>query len=125
MNDTRWLTREHGLFAGALVFGGAAAGLGAPIDFVLFGLMLAGIALYHRHTLRVALTGLAAIVVYELATGGFGTEPGLSGLALHLEHEWVTLANLLGLLLGFALLAQHFDESNVTSHLPRVLPGDW
>jgi len=125
MNSVRWLAREHGLFAGALVFGGAAVGLGVPIDFVLFGLMLAGIALFHRHTLAVALAGLAAIVAYELATGGLETGPGLAGLALHLEHEWVTLANLLGLLLGFALLAQHFEDSKVTSHLPRVLPGDW
>jgi len=125
MNYLRVLAHERGLFAGALVVGGAAVALGAPIAFVLFGLMLAGIALFHHHTLQVALTGLGVIVVYELATGGFSTGPGLVGLALHLEHEWVTLANLLGLLLGFALLAQHFDESNVTSHLPRVLPGDW
>jgi Na+/H+ antiporter NhaD/arsenite permease-like protein len=125
MKATVWLTREHGLFAGALVFGGAAVGLGAPVDFVLFALMLAGIALFHHHTLRVALIGLTAIVAYELATGGLDTGPGLAGLALHLEHEWVTLANLLGLLLGFALLAQHFEDSQVTSHLPKVLPGDW
>ncbi len=87
--------------------------------------MLAGIALFHHHTLQVALTGLATIVVYELASGGFDTGPGIEGLALHLEHEWVTLANLLGLLLGFALLAQHFEDSNVPSQLPRVLPSGW
>jgi Na+/H+ antiporter NhaD/arsenite permease-like protein len=75
--------------------------------------------------LQVALTGLAAIIVYELASGGFDTGPGIQGLAVHLAHEWVTLANLLGLLLGFALLAQHFEDSNVPSQLPRVLPGGW
>ena len=125
MNYLRLLKHERGLVVSALVIGGAAAGLGAPIDFVLFGLTLAGIALFHHHTLQVALTGLAAIFVYELASGGLDTGPGFEGLALHLEHEWVTLANLLGLLLGFALLAQHFEDSNVPSQLPRVLPSGW
>jgi hypothetical protein len=125
MNYLRLLRHERGLIVSALVAGGAAAGLGVPIDFVLFGLMLAGIALFHHHTLTVALTGLAAIVAYELASGGFDTGPGLGGLGLHLAHEWVTLANLLGLLLGFALLAQHFEDSNVPSQLPRILPSGW
>ena len=125
MNYLRLLRHERGLIASALVAGGAAAGLGVPIDFVLFGLMLAGIALFHHHTLNVALTGVATIIVYELASGGLDTGPGLQGLALHLAHEWVTLANLLGLLLGFALLAQHFEDSNVPSQLPRVLPSSW
>lgn len=121
----RVLTHERGLVVCALVAGGAAAGLGAPPDFVLFGLMLAGIALLHRHTLAVALAGLAAIVVFELATGGLDEGPGIAGLGLHLAHEWVTLANLLGLLLGFALLSRHFEDSNVPSQLPRILPGSW
>jgi Na+/H+ antiporter NhaD/arsenite permease-like protein len=125
MNYLRLLRHERGLIVSALVAGGAAAGLGVPIDFVLFGLMLAGIAILHHHTLQVALTGLAAIVVYELASGGFDAGPGVEGLALHLAHEWITLANLLGLLLGFALLAQHFEDSNVPSQLPRVLPSSW
>jgi Na+/H+ antiporter NhaD/arsenite permease-like protein len=125
MNYLHLLKHERGLIASALVAGGAAAGLGVPIDFVLFGLMLAGIALFHHHTLGVALTGLTAIVAYELASGGLATGPGVEGLVLHLGHEWVTLANLLGLLLGFALLAQHFEDSNVPSQLPRILPSTW
>ena len=125
MNDTRWLTRERGLFAGALVIGAAAVGLGVPLDFVLFGLMLAGVALFHDHPLQVALTGLAVIVAYKLAVTGFDTGSGLNGLALHLRHEWVTLANLLGLLLGFALLAQHFEDSHAPKQLPKILPRGW
>ena len=35
--------------------------LGIPVDFILFGLTLLGVALFHDHTLAVALTGLAAI----------------------------------------------------------------
>jgi Na+/H+ antiporter NhaD/arsenite permease-like protein len=116
-------------FLTALIAATLAAQLGAPAAFVLFGLTLGGVALLHRHTLAVAATGLAAITAYKLAAGDFAaasaTGSSLDGLALHLAHEWVTLANLLGLLLGFALLAKHFEESNVPAELPRILPGDW
>jgi Na+/H+ antiporter NhaD/arsenite permease-like protein len=121
----RVLERERGLFAGALVVAAACAALGVPVDFVLFGLTLAGVALFHHHTLQVALIGLAVIVLYKLGVTGFRTGPGLHGLALHLEHEWVILTNLLGLLLGFALLSNHFEESQIPAALPRFLPDDW
>jgi Na+/H+ antiporter NhaD/arsenite permease-like protein len=121
----RLLERERGLFVGALVIGFAAIGFGVPIEFVLFALTLAGVALFHHHTLPVALIGLAAITLYKLGFTGFKTGPGLSGLALHLAHEWVILANLLGLLLGFALLSDHFEKSHVPVELPRLLPDDW
>jgi Na+/H+ antiporter NhaD/arsenite permease-like protein len=121
----RMLARERGLFVGAAVIAAACAALGVPIDFVLFGLTLAGVALFHHHTLYVVLIGLAAIVIYKLGFTGFKTGPGLGGLAVHLAHEWVILANLLGLLLGFALLSNHFEESRVPAVLPRYLPDDW
>jgi len=121
----RLLARERGLFAGAMVVAAACVALGVPVDFVLFGLTLAGVALFHHHTLQVALIGLVAIVVYKLGFTGFKTGPGLGGLALHLTHEWVILTNLLGLLLGFALLSDHFEKSKVPAMLPRFLPDDW
>ncbi len=121
----RLLARERGLFVGAILIAAVLAVFGVPVDFVLFGLTLAGVALFHRHTLQVALTGLAFIVLYKLGFTGFKTGPGLGGLALHLAHEWVILANLLGLLLGFALLSKHFEESQVPAELPRFLPDDW
>ncbi|MGH8670371.1 MAG: citrate transporter, partial [Burkholderiales bacterium] len=95
---------------------------GVPVDFVLFGATLIGVALFHHHTLRVALTGLAVIVLYKLAFTGFKTGPGVGGLALQFAHEWVILANLLGLLLGFALLSNHFERSKVPEVLPHYLP---
>ncbi len=121
----RLLARERGLFAGAMVVAAACVALGVPVDFVLFGLILAGVALFHHHTFQVALIGLAAIVVYKLGFTGFKTGPGFGGLGLHLAHEWVILTNLLGLLLGFALLSNHFEESKVPAVLPRFLPDDW
>ena len=42
---------------------------------------------------------------------------------MHLVHEWVILSNLL--LLGFALLSNHFEESRIPAILPRFLPDDW
>ena len=99
--------------------------LNIPVDFILFALTLLGVALFHGHTLRVALIGLGAIVAYQLFFTGFKTGDGLAGLGLHLAHEWVILANLLGLLLGFALLSRHFEESRIPAWLPKFLPGDW
>ncbi len=113
------------LFAAAVVLGGLCAALGVPVDFVLFALTLVGVALFHERVLQVALTGLAVIVLYKLVFTGFKTGAGLGGLALHMAHEWVILANLLGLLLGFALLSNHFERSKVPEVLPRYLPDDW
>ena len=99
--------------------------LGIPVDFILFGATLIGVALFHHHTLRVALTGLAVITVYKLFFTGFKSGPGLAGLAVHMQHEWVILTNLLCLLVGFALLSRHFEESRIPDVLPRFLPDDW
>jgi len=121
----RLFERERGLFAGALVIGVACIVLGVPIDFVLFGLTLAGVALFHHHTLQVALIGLAVILAYKLGFAGFKTGAGFPGFARHMANEWVILTNLLGLLLGFALLSNHFEESKVPAVLPRLLPDDW
>ncbi|WP_298924580.1 citrate transporter [uncultured Ramlibacter sp.] len=98
---------------------------GIPLDFLLFALTLLGVALFHNQTLYVALTGVVVIAGYKLALGDFAGTPGWTGLAGLLGHEWVTLANLLGLLLGFALLADHFEQSGLPALLPRFLPDDW
>jgi len=97
--------------------GPAVAGLRG--EFLLFALTLAGVALFHAHTLQVSLLGLAAILLFKFA---FVPTFQLVG---HLHHEWSILLNLLGLLLGFAVLAKHFEESGVPEILPRLLPDDW
>jgi len=94
-----------------------------PIDFVLFALTLIGVALFHHHTLRVAVTGLIVIAAYKVLASPFREGAGLAGLAAHLAHEWVVIANLFLLLTGFALLARHFEDSGAPESLPRVLPG--
>jgi Na+/H+ antiporter NhaD/arsenite permease-like protein len=96
-----------------------------PVDFILFALILLGVAVLHNHTLQVALAGLATVTLYKLVFTGFAQGPGFAGLAGLFAHEWVILANLFGLLMGFALLSKHFEDSNVPAVLPKVLPDDW
>jgi Na+/H+ antiporter NhaD/arsenite permease-like protein len=99
--------------------------IGIPLDFVLFGLTLIGVALFHRHTLPIALAGLAAITAFKLGFTGFKEGAGVNGLALHLGHEFAILSNLFLLLTGFALLARHFEKSSIPDEMPALLPDDW
>jgi hypothetical protein len=77
---------------------------GIPVDFILFGLTLLGVAIFHRKTLQVALTGLAVVTLYKLVFSGFRQGQGFSGLVMQMHHEWVILSNLFLLLMGFAIL---------------------
>jgi len=98
---------------------------GVPFDFVLFALTLLGIALFHRQTLPIALAGLVVISAYKLIFTGFKEGAGLTGLGLHLGHEFSLLSNLFLLLMGFALLSRHFEESAIPDEMPAILPDDW
>ena len=98
---------------------------GIPLDFILFSMTLLGVALFHNHTLCVGLTGMVTISLYKLIFTGFKTGDGFSGLIGHFGHEWVVLANLFCLLMGFALLSRHFEKSHVPVILPKYLPNDW
>ena len=91
---------------------------GIPPEFILFGLTLLGVAIFHERNLEVALTGLAAIAAYKWIALDYA-------LAQHFMHEWKLVLNLLGLLLGFAILARHFEDSGVPDLMPRILPDDW
>ncbi len=112
------------LAADASTFAGPALGP-VPVEFILFGIVLAGVALFHHHTLPIALGGAIVIALYKIVWSPFKTGSGLGGFVQHLGHEWVILINLLLLLLGFALLAKLFEDSEVPAVLPRWLPDDW
>lgn len=103
----------------------APAVFGIRLEFILFAVALAGVALFHHHALQVAIGGMVVIAAYKVLVAGFHEGSGLAGLGGHLVAEWVTLVNLLGLIVGFALLAQHFYESHLPKILPAVLPDDW
>jgi Na+/H+ antiporter NhaD/arsenite permease-like protein len=98
---------------------------GIPVDFILFGLTLLGVAVFQHHSLKVALIGLAAVTLYKLGFTGFKYGAGLPGLVEHIRHEWVILANLFLLLMGFALLSRHFEKSRIPNEMPRFLADDW
>jgi len=96
-----------------------------PVDFILFALILAGIAFFHRKTFEIAVTGLVVVTLYKIVFTGFKQGSGLGGLAALVAHEWVILANLFCLLMGFALLSKHFEDSKAPVALPKILPDDW
>ena len=96
-----------------------------PVEFLIFGATLAGVATFHRHALPIAASGLLAVIAFQWAFGAFPAGPGAAGLAAHFAHEWVILANLFLLLVGFALLAAHFEASGLPKVLPHYLPDDW
>jgi Na+/H+ antiporter NhaD/arsenite permease-like protein len=96
-----------------------------PVEFVLFACVLAGVALFHQHALHVAVVGAVAIALFKMVASPFDSGAGVAGLLHHFGGEWVMMVNLLLLLLGFALLARHFEDSRVPEMLPRWLPDDW
>jgi Na+/H+ antiporter NhaD/arsenite permease-like protein len=103
--------------------GDAPAVAGIRVEFILFAATLLGVALFHHRTLQIALGGLATIALYKIVFTGFHSGAGVGGFVAHLGHEWVVLTNLLGLLLGFALLARHFEDSGIPHLIPRWLPS--
>jgi Na+/H+ antiporter NhaD/arsenite permease-like protein len=95
------------------------------MEFFLFALTLLGVALFHKHTMYVALTGLVIILAFKFLTNpDFSLIHHLAGFEED-EGEWKTLLNLAGLLLGFAVLARHFELSGVPDKLPAFLPDNW
>ena len=132
--------RAATLAAGALAFAlpalaeGAAGPLAGtvpthvgpvPVDFILVALTLLGVAIFHHRVFTVAVTGLSAILAWKFLVPGFKHGAGLEGLTAHMSHEWVVLANLFLLLLGFAVLSRHFETSNVPEKIPAILPDNW
>ncbi len=105
-------------------FAGPVLG-GIPIEFFLFACVLLCVALFHQYTFGVAVTGAIVIALYKIAFSPFRFGAGIEGFTLHATHEWVTLANLLCLLLGFGVLSRYFEESKVPDKLPAILPDDW
>ncbi len=115
----------YGSLALAAGIDSKSALFGVPVEFILFVATLFGVAVFHHHTLRIALGGVAAVVGYKFIFTGFHSGGGWAGFGAHLSHEWVILSNLFLLLVGFAVLSRHFEESRVPAMLPKYLPADW
>lgn len=105
------------------------------VEFIIFGLILLGVALIHKQTFWVAVTGLTVLLIFKFAFDpGFHFMEHVFGQnSMHdqlmnkglRQGEWGIILNLLGLLLGFAILAKIFEESGVPEALPKFLPNDW
>ncbi len=93
--------------------------LNIPVEFFLFAITLLGVAIFHHRNLEVAVSGLVLIALYKALVMQD------VDLISHFLHEERLVLNLLGLLLGFAILARHFELSKVPDWLPRFLPDDW
>lgn len=126
------------LFSPVYLFGagGTVPSIGpVRVEFIIFGLILLGVALFHKHTFWVAVIGLCVLLTFKLTLDPgfhlfehfFGTTPmGDQLMDKELRQgEWGIILNLLGLLLGFAVLSKIFEESGVPDILPRYLPDDW
>jgi Na+/H+ antiporter NhaD/arsenite permease-like protein len=97
---------------------------GIRIEFILFALTLVGVAVFHHKTMYVALIGLAAILIAKYVFSDFSIVTHIAG-SPEKEGEWRILLNLLGLLFGFAILAEIFKESRFPDILPNFLPDGW
>lgn len=116
-----------GIFAILIIYGLAfkSGGTNGPMvfgiraEFFLFALTLLGVALLHEHTLGVAVVGLVSVIVMKFL---FIAE---FDIIHQVSHEGKTLINLFGLLVGFAILAKHFENSHIPELLPKYLPSGW
>ena len=96
--------------------------MAVPPEFILFGALLLGIALFHERALAISVGGLIIILVYEGFVSSFPTGQGGCALLAHAQHEWVIITNLLLILVGFEVLSNQFERSNLSDHLPNLLP---
>jgi Na+/H+ antiporter NhaD/arsenite permease-like protein len=98
-------------------------------------MILLCVALFHKQTFWVAVIGLTVLLTFKLIFDpGFHLYEHFFGTTSMGEQlmnkdlrqgEWGIILNLLGLLLGFAVLSKIFEESKVPDILPRYLPDDW
>ena len=61
----------------------------------------------------------------RVISGPAGIDAQAYEIAIHFVSEWVTLANLFLVLLGFAVLANQFEQSNLPEVIPSRLPDGW
>ena len=62
------------------------------VEFIIFGLILVGVALFHRHTFWVAVTGLTVLLIFKFAFDPafrlgehmFGTTPFLEQIKIRI-----------------------------------------
>ena len=96
-----------------------------PLEFYFFAIILILVTIFQNQLLRIAIGGLVVVTLYKIFFSGFHQGTGFNGFVQHSIHEWVNIANLLMLLVGFELLADHFSKSNITNRISKILPEGW
>lgn len=99
--------------------------IGIRPEFLIFAIVLIGIAIFSKYSMYIAVIGLLATIVFKIIF--------ISNFSLFVHFfgnvskvgEAGSLLNLAGLLFGFALLAKYFEESRLPEILPDYLPNDW
>lgn len=86
-------------------------------SFLILAATLLGIAFFHRKSLLIAFAGLTFTLILK----------GWQGFDLvhHFKSESVLLINLIGLILGFSIIAELFSQTKIPQLLPRYLPKGW
>jgi len=92
-----------------------------PFEFIIFGASLLGVLFFENKRLLLAFSGMVAVILYKL----FITDFTLPNLFHHAGHESTILLNLLGLLVGFELMAGQFKDSRLALKAPKILPDNW
>lgn len=88
-------------------------------EFVIFGLILLGIILFHKHALKFAFWGMCVVLLYKM----------ISDANFHFWHhlgdESILILNLFGLLVGFEVLSFIFRRTGLADLMPNILPNNW
>lgn len=92
--------------------------------WVPFACTIAGISIFHKRSHAIALSGFCIISILRFFIG-FDNTTGIEGMSRHLAHEWSGVSNIFLLIIGFTIVAQYFERSNVPIMIPKILPDDW
>jgi len=117
--------RDPGFGTGFLRYSGVGAGLEAPLPWRMLLSAEWGFGFEGRDRDGGRGTHVVRVTAYKLFFTGFRYGEGLNGLVLQMHHEWVILTNLFLLLMGFAILSQHFENSRIPDEMPAFLPHGW
>lgn len=89
-----------------------------PFEFLFFGATLLGVVIFSGSHAKVAYIGLVVVFLYKILF----TDINMSE---HFVHELPLLLNILGLLVGFEILSDHFHNTHLAQKAPKYLPDDW
>lgn len=106
-----------------------------PMEFVIYAMMLLGIATFTRDNITVATFGFMGILIYKLTYNpNFELLERLMGVNNIYEQiiegdfrfkEWFVVFNLLGIFLGLPIMASHFMKSKLVDVIIPSLRQDW